>query len=276
MPKKRAVPDSNYVKRSLMLTNECPSLLCVFLALALLLPAGAQAQISSTNSGWSGTLGAGPVFVPKYVGGKDLQALPLPIAYVTYDDWFYVDLFRAGAYVWGSDDKKKGVSLSLEPHLGFHAGDGAKLAGMATRRDSVSGGPTFDWQGSLGALSLGYFFDLSDASRGGYADVLFNRPFINDGRWDVSGTIELSRLDSKVVNYYFGVTPSEVTPTRELYQPGATTNVTLWATGQYNLTKRYAWMFGANVTRLGDSAARSPIVERRQAPLVYLGLGINL
>lgn len=261
-----------------MLTNERRHLRCVVVVLALLSPVGAVAQAAApaTSPGWSGTAGAGPVLLPKYMGGTDLQVLPLPIAYVTYSDWFYVDLFRAGAYLWGSDDKKKGVSLSLEPHLGFHASDGARLAGMATRRDSVSGGPTFDWQGDLGALSLGYFFDLSDASHGGYADVLFNRPFINDGRWDVSGTIELSRLDSQFVNYYFGVKPSEVTPTRELYQPGATTNVTLWATGQYNLTKRCAWMFGANVTRLGDTAARSPIVERRQVPLFYLGLGINL
>jgi outer membrane protein len=256
--------------------NLSPPLLCALLALALLLPVGARPQAPSTGSGWSGTLGAGPVVVPKYVGGKDLQALPLPIAYVTYDDWFFVNLYRAGAYVWGSEDKKKGVSLSFEPRLGFHASDGAKLAGMATRRGSLSGGPTFDWQGDLGALSVGYFFDLSKASRGGYADVLFNRPFINDSRWEVSGTIELSRLDSKVVNYYFGVAPSEVTATRALYQPAATTNITLWITGQYYWTKRNALMFGANATRLGSAAARSPIVEREQAPLFYLGLGINL
>src|SRR5712692_500347 len=153
-----------------MLINQSPRFLRIFLALALLLPAGARAQAPSTGSGWSGTLGAGPVVVPKYVGGKDLQVLPLPIAYVTYDDWFFVNLYRAGAYVWGSEDKKKGVSLSSEPRLGFHASDGAKLAGMATRRDSLSDGPTLDWQGDLCALSLGYFFDLSSASRGGYVD----------------------------------------------------------------------------------------------------------
>jgi MipA family protein len=257
-------------------TNQPPSLLCVFLVLASLLPAGARAQAPSKGSGWSGTIGGGPVILPKYVGARDLQALPLPIAYVSYDDWFFVNLYRAGGYVWGSEDKKKGISLSFEPRLGFHASDGAKLAGMATRRGSLSGGPTFDWQGDLGALSLGYFSDLSNASRGGYVDGLFNRSLINDGRWDVSGTIEVSRLGSKVVNYYFGVRPSEVTATRALYQPAATTNITLWITGQYNWTKRNALMFGANATRLGSPAARSPIVERGQAPLFYLGLGINL
>lgn len=245
---------------------------------ALLLPLCAVAQLQSPPkaAGWSGTLGAGPVFFPKYVGSKELGVLPLPIAYLSYDDWFYVNLFRAGAYVWGSADKSKGISFALEPHLGFNSGDGPRLAGMATRRSSLAAGPTFDWTGELGALSLGYFYDLNHTSRGGYFDAIYDKPFVKNDRWEVSGTLELSRLDSKMVNYYFGVAPSEATAARPLYQPGSTTNVTLWITGQYNFTKRYALMFGANATRLGAAAAGSPIVERRQAPLLYLGLGINL
>jgi len=251
---------------------------CSLLMFGLLLPtrAGAQAQVPAASPGWSGTAGAAPVVFPKYAGGEELEVLPLPILFVSYDDGFYVDLFRAGAYIWGSDDKKKGVSIAFEPRLGFHASDGPRLAGMATRRGSLSGGPTFDWEGDAGALSLAYFYDLSNASHGGYVDVLLSRPLVHDDLWDASGTIELARLDSKIVNYYFGVPSSEATPTRPLYEPGATTNVTLWFTGQRNLTKRYALMFGANVMRLGAEAADSPIVERRYVPLVYLGIGINL
>jgi outer membrane protein len=250
----------------------------VLLAFGLLLPvcASAQAREPAAALGWSGTLGVGPVAFPRYVGGKDLQVLPLPIAYVTYDDWFYVDLYRVGGYVWGSEDRKKGISLAVEPRLGFHANDGARLVGMATRRNSLSGGPTFDWQNGSNAFSLGYFTDLSRASGGGYADLLFNRTFLHDATWDASWTIELSRLDSKVVGYYFGVPSSEVTPARPLYQPGPSTDATLWITGQYNLTKRGALMFGAHITRLGTASADSPIVESRQALLLYLGLGINL
>src|SRR5260370_34082496 len=102
-----------------MLTNQCPSLLCVFLAFALLLPAGAQAQAPSTSVGWSGTLGAGPVFVPKYVGGKDFQALPLPIACVTYNDWFFLNLYRAGGSGWGSEEKSKSTRFSFESRHGL-------------------------------------------------------------------------------------------------------------------------------------------------------------
>lgn len=256
--------------------RRCPGLLAALLAFGLFLPAGAAAQAPSVPSGWSGTLGVGPVAFPRYIGGKDLQVLPLPIAYVNYNDWFYVDLYRAGVYVWGSEDKKKGISLSVEPRLGFHASDGVRLEGMATRRGSISGGPTFDWQSGATAFSVGYFTDLSHASGGGYADLLVNRTFVHDDRWDASWTIEVTRLDSKIVGYYFGVPASEATLARPQYEPGASTNVTLWLTGQYNLTKREALMFGANLMRLGRAAADSPIVEQKLAPLLYVGIGLNL
>jgi MipA family protein len=236
----------------------------------------ARAQTAENSSGWHGTLGAGPVFVPKYVGSRHLEALPLPIAYVDYDDQFYINLFRAGAYFWSSQDKKKGLGFAVEPRLGFNSGSGAKLTGMETRRSSLQGGPTFDWEGDFGSLSVGYFTDLTGASHGGDLDALFNQPLVKNARWSVNGTLEISRLNSKSVNYYFGVRPAEITPIRPFYQPGATTNVTFWLTGQYNLTKQYALMLGANVTQLGGAAANSPIVERRQVPLLYIGLGWNL
>lgn len=244
--------------------------------LALCCSSHVRAQSVEKLSGWHGTAGAGPVFVPKYVGSGQLQALLLPIVYVDYNDQFYVNLFRAGAYFWSSQDRKIGLGLAVEPRIGFQSSDGPKLAGMQTRRSSLQGGPAFDWEGDLGSLSVGYFADLTGASHGGYFDALFNKPLVKNERWNVNGTLEISRFNSKITNYYFGVRPGEITPLRPFYQAGAATNVTLWLTGQYNLTREYALMLGANVTRLGGAAAASPIVERREAPLLYFGLGINL
>jgi outer membrane protein len=238
--------------------------------------AGALAQAPSGTQGWSGTLGAGVVAFPKYVGGTSTQSALLPIAYVDYNDWLYVDLYRAGAYVWSSQDKKQGISLAVEPRIGFNAGDGPRLAGMASRHSSLFGGVTYNAESDLGSMSLGYFTDLGSNSRGGYFDLLLNRPFVKNERWSMSGTVEVSRSDSKLTNYYFGVAPGEVTAARPLHTPGAATNLTLWLTGQYNVTKEYALMFGANVTRLGSAAASSPIVERRDVPFLYLGVGRNL
>ncbi len=239
--------------------------------------AQAPAQPASTGgSGWTGTLGGGLVAFPKYTGGKSMQAVPLPIAYVEYDDWFYINLFRAGAYFWSSADKKQGLSIATEPRIGFSSGEGPRLAGMATRRSTMFGGLAYNAENDLGSMSLGYFSDLGNASRGGYFDLLFERPFVKTPQWELSGTLEFSRLDAKVANYYFGVNPGEATAVRPAYAPGATLNTTLWLTGQYNLTKRHALMFGASTTRLGSRAAASPIVERRDVPFLYLGFGVNL
>jgi outer membrane protein len=244
--------------------------------LALCCSCYARAQTDEKPSGWHGTVGAGPLFFPKYVGSEDFSVNPVPLAFVEYDDWFHIDLFRAGAYFWSSEDKKKGLSFAVEPRFGFHSSDGTRVSGMHTRRDSLLGGPTFDWEGEYGSLSIGYFTDLTGASHGGYLNALFNKPLVKNEKWDVTGTLDISRLNSKFDNYYFGVRTDEVTTNRPFYHSGATTNVTVWLTGQYNLTKQYALLFGANVTQLGGAAANSPIVERRQVPLLYIGLGWNL
>lgn len=164
----------------------------------------------------------------------------------------------------------------MEPRIGFKASDGARLAGMATRKSGLFGGLTYSAENNLGSMSAGYFADLGGASRGGYYDLLLNRPFVKNDRWNLSGTVQFTRLDSKVTNYYFGVSPGEATATRGPYTPGASTNTTLWFTGQYNLSKRQALMFGANVMRLGGSAAGSPTVERRDVPFLYFGFGMSL
>ncbi len=244
--------------------------------LALLACANAFAQTTPEKPGWTGTVGAGPVFFPKYAGGKKLEALPLPIAYVDYNDWLYVDLYRAGAYFWGSADKKQGLSIAVEPRIGFGSGDGPRLAGMATRRSSLFGGLTYNAENDWGSMSVGYFTDLSNASRGGYGDLLLTRPLHKESRWELNGALEFSRADSKVINYYFGVTPTEATALRPAYTPRGATSATFWLTGQYNFSKDYALMFGGNLTRLGASAAASPIVERREIPFLYLGIGRNL
>lgn len=246
------------------------------LAGASIAHAQTTAQQPHDSQGWSGTLGGGLVAFPKYTGGTKMQALPLPIAYVDYDGWFRVDLYRASAYFWSSTDKKQGLAFAVEPRIGFQSNDGPRLAGMARRKSTGFGGLTYNAENDWGSMSLGYFTDLGEASRGGYADLLLTRELHKDAQWELSATVEATRVDSKVNNYYFGVTPAEATATRPAYFPGASTNLTFWLTGQYNFTKDYAFMFGANVSRLGSSAANSPIVERRDVPFLYLGIGKNL
>ena len=46
-----------------------------------------------------------------------------------------------------------------------------------------------------------------------------------------------------------------------------------WA---WKFTPRYSLMMGVQNTRIGSPAVNSPIVETRNAPIAYIGLGWNL
>jgi outer membrane protein len=144
---------------------------------------------------------------------------------------------------------------------------------MARRRDSIEGGPTFDWDFDVIAFSVAYFGDLSRASRGRSLRASIYKPLLKDDSWDVGALLQFDAMNSRLANYYFGVRAAEANAARPEYQPGKQVNTSVGLSGTYKLDKQHALMFGAIVTRL---AVASPIVEKRNAPTFYFGYGWNL
>ena len=238
--------------------------------------AHSQPSGGDKKPGWSGTVGVGPFIFPRYNGGNALRVLPAPLLSVTYEDIAYVDLLRAGVYLLSSADKKMGLGFAVEPRFGFRPGYGPRLTGMTTRRDRLEGGPSFDWDNEVAAINLAYFGELSGAGGGTSARASLYKQFLKNERWDAGVLAGVDRISAKTVNYFFGVSATEAIATRPTYQPGGTINFNLGLSGTYNLDKRHALIFGVNSTRLGGSAANSPIVETRQATIYYVGYGWNL
>ena len=256
------------------------SAICAHL-LALALAAGlssALAQSSSTglSSDWKGHAGAGPVTFPKYTGGRGGETVLAPILSFEYKETLYVDLVRAGVRFWSSDDRKLALGLAAEPRFGYKAGDGARLAGMATRRDSIEAGPSLEWETPSVSLNLAWFGDISGASRGASLRTSVWRQLVDARQWDVGAYAALERVSGQVANYYFGVAAGEAAASRPLYRPGASTHLTLGVSGAWKFSKSHAVLFGLQNTRLGAAAADSPIVETRNAAIGYVGLGWNL
>jgi outer membrane protein len=250
-------------------------LLCV----AIPTPACAQtepAPAEGNPAGWSGTAGAGPIVFPRYTGGRAFETLPVPILSVQYKETVYVELIRAGVYLWSSQDKKMGLGLAAEPRLGFHASDGALLNGMATRRHSIEAGPSFDWETKVISLNVSYFNDVTHASRGNSLRVSLYKDLVKNQQWTLGALLGASRLSSRVANYYFGVQAAEATASRPYFQPGADTNIVYGVDGSYKIDKGHTAVFGINTTQLTGNAANSPIVQTRQATLLWLGYAWNL
>lgn len=246
-------------------------------ALALLASSLCCAQSTSKPaSDWTGYAGVGPLVFPKYIGGKGAGTFLAPLLMFEYKETVYVDLVRAGVRLWSSADKKMAVGLAAEPRFGFKAGDGARLAGMATRRDSIEAGPSFEWETSIASLNLAWFGDVTGASKGQSLRASVYKQFVNTSQWDLGAYASVERASAKVTNYYFGVPAAEATAARALYAPGAATQVSVGMSGAWKFTPGYSLLMGVQNTRIGGAAANSPIVETRNAPMAYMGLGWTL
>ena len=209
----------------------------------------------------------------KYAGGKGVEAVPVPLLLLEYKETFYVDFVRAGVRLWSSEDKKLALGLAAEPRFGFGAGDGPRLGGMATRRHSLEAGPNLEWETKFASFSVGVFGDMTGASKGTSMRALAYKQLIDSSQWDVGVYAGLERESSRVTNYYFGVQAAEANANRAQYQPGGATHGTLGISGAWKFSPRYALLFGIQSTRLGSAAANSPIVETRNTPIAYFGLG---
>lgn len=246
-------------------------------ALALLASSLCIAQSTSKPaSDWTGYAGAGAGSFPRYTGGKGVDVTPVPLLMFEYKETYYVDLMRAGVRLWATDDKKFALGLAAEPRFGFKARDGALLTGMAKRRHSIELGPSLEWETPAVSLNFAWFHDVLGASKGSSWRVSAYKQWVNTSNWDVGAYASIERESARVVNYYFGVPATEVTASRALYAPGAATHLSLGLQAAWKFSPRYSLLMGVQNTRIGSAAANSPIVETRNAPITYIGLGWNL
>lgn len=252
-----------------------PQTLVAALLLCSPLSGFAQAAAKPTSD-WTGYAGIGPIAFPKYTGGKGTETFLAPLLMFEYKETVYVDLVRAGVRIWSSADKKMALGLAAEPRFGFKASDGPRLTGMAARRDSIEAGPSFEWETPYVSLNLAWFADVTGASKGQSLRASAYKQFVNTSNWDVGAYVSAERANAKVVNYYFGVPAGEVTAARALYAPGAATQLSVGLSAAWKFTPRYSLLMGVQQSRLGSAAVNSPIVETRNAPVAYVGLGWNL
>jgi outer membrane protein len=264
------------LEESALSRQRCLIAVALLASLAAACPTAASAEREGDAQGWNGSIGAGPAVFPKYVGGATLHLLAIPLISVNYKETVYVELFRAGAVVFASADRKAAFGLAAEPRWGFHSSDGQRLAGMTTRRTSIEGGPTFDWESGLADVNVSYFTDLSNGTGGRSLRASLSRDVIKSAPFILTATVGIDHVDAALRNYYFGIRPSEATAARPAYAPGGGTDLLYGIDGSYAWDRHHSVVFGLNATRLSDSAMRSPIVERRNALAAWLGYAWRL
>jgi MipA family protein len=152
------------------------------------------------------------------------------------------------------------------------AGDNPLLSGLDDREQTLDGGVTAQVRGSWGQLQADWLTDLLGRHEGQEVNLTYRY------RWDL-GDLMLSPFvtstwqNSKLTNYYYGVSPGEAGPGLPAYQAGSANNFTYGINAWYRLTDHVFLFANAGYTTFGSSIRNSPLTADSGQTEAFVGAG---
>lgn len=207
----------------------------------------------------AGEWGLGAATAYLYTPYKNRDGKLLAVPYFSYQgERLNVDL----AAISYSLLKTEQLQVALEGELrfeGYEADDSPELVGMASRN------PSFDVGASVASVVMGGEFkvillrDIIATHQGHELRVQYQKPYMFD-RLFITPALGAAWLDEALVDYYYGVRTSEVTPTRPAYKAESTTNLFIELSVGYAINEQLELLGGVKAVWLGKSIVNSPIV----------------
>lgn len=231
-------------------------------------PFAASAQDVSFGNRWgnlSADVGLGVSYGPDYLGADDNEAGP----------WF---ILRNASF--GDPGQGELDGFSILPVFGLvgkrDADDSDRLRGL----DDISRAYELGAQASYGYGPVNGYVRARKGFGGhhgvtGEVGVRY-RSVIND-RLTMWSSMEMSYGNSKYVDTYFGVSPSETAASGlAAYEPGGGfTKAAAKVSARYAITDKTAVLGEVEYGRLIGDAEDSPITEDRDQPVIRLGITRN-
>lgn len=153
---------------------------------------------------------------------------------------------------------------------GYKPVDSPYLAGMDRRQASAWLGGRIGLQVGEVSLSADLSSDVLSHSKGQKLRLGAQQRFAL-GEFGLTPRFTATWLDSKVVNYYYGVRSSETTGNRAVYTPGSAWNTELGLRLDYRIAPKQTLFADLGVTALGSSIRHSALVNRSALPELRLG-----
>ena len=235
----------------------------------------AQAQIyaSGLSVSLAETNSAGLGFAPRverspYAGGSNrFDLMPL---YIYDGKHLFLDVNRVGVKL--LDEPNHRIDVMLDRRLeGFPITKApASLAGMAMRDSSVDVGVSYSIRQPWGQLKAELLHDVNSTHQGTEARLGYAKDW-HSGAWTWRPSVSLAWRNANLNNYYYGVRANEATATRAAYEPGAGLEARVGLQTTYALSRHWSLLSGVSATVLSRNVSKSPIVQHRILPSVYVG-----
>jgi outer membrane protein len=160
-----------------------------------------------------------------------------------------------------ADDAGDGFDVNLTAALRFQGfsydGDDPRLVGLADRDVALDVGGSIARDG----VKLELMADVTGTHDGFELALSYAHDLRLNRRTTLTLSGNVAWLSENLIDYYYGVSPQEATPTRAAYAASAGTNIGVGANLNVFITRQWMLMARARVTALADDITDSPIVE---------------
>jgi MipA family protein len=264
---------SPYPQASALLLARASVLMATGICFAAAFAQDAADKSKPESSGWG--LGLAVVNTQTAYKGVDRQSRALPM--FSFENQYVklsgpnLELKLPGLAMGDSQRLKFGLVTQLFGGGGYQASDSSALAGMAERKSSVWAGAKAEWENDWADVKLEWLGDASNTSKGQRVGLGLERKWQLGPKLMLVPQAGVEWMDSKYVDYYYGVRPGEVTAGRAAYSGSATLNGDFSLTGIYRFDKNQSLMLNVGVKALGLEIRNSPIVGLSTENRVMLG-----
>ncbi len=215
----------------------------------------------------------GAVFnTSRFPGSDERVTFPFPLMFFNYNDRVFWSIASVGGWLWRSERRDVKLGLLARSRGGIRRGD-VTVLGIDDRDPTVMAGANVLWRTPVVNLGASWLYDVGGRSQGQSATLRLSRRFVLGRRWSLTPSAVADWWSRDLADYYYGVDAGEVAAGAPAYEADGTVNLILALTGGYRLTKHWSLNAGVSYTRLGNGIADSPITDRRDNLLVFLGAG---
>lgn len=215
-----------------------------------------------------GSLGVLAVNTGRYIGSDDRVTVPLPLVYFNYNDRLYWSITSVGTWLWRRDDRRFRIGLLAKARGGIDA-ERTPFTGIVDRDPSIDAGLNLVWRLDPLVIGASWLGDALGVSHGQAATLRLSWPIRLGDRWTTTPSLAAEWQDERLVDYYYGVTPTETGGGAPVYAGRSVVNLRAGWGLSYRMTRQWRLMGGVSWSHLGDGIADSPLVSRSDNLLVY-------
>lgn len=157
---------------------------------------------------------------------------------------------------------KTANSLSSEPDPEFNS--------LESRNFTLLGGAEAFIYSQLGTIRLAYTHDMFNVHNGSEAQIKWTYVW-HPNRWIIDLSLVFDWKSEKVVDYYYGVRPSENAYWSEQYQADSGWNQGAEVTARYILTDNWDLLLAVRYTQIADEIAASPLLDEDYSSTYFVG-----